>query len=197
MLLDDLLLFLRQQTFFNRPAHCLQRKYAFGTAVVNLDDVESKRGAEDRTDVTGLEGKSDGFELCHHLAAREISQIPTTSRAIGKLIRKALELPATLKGAANFFNGVSCRILVVLLVHVLDDMRRMNGLWRVEAIAVLPVVLHHILSLRSRDVSSHRGLIAGHAQPQLDFPAHIVTAGQTERAHFLIDRFRWDGRGVP
>ena len=103
------------------------------------------------------------------MTGRKEAEIAAASRTVGVLIGHLGKVGASGQRALSGFDGGAGSGLVRLLVHIPDDMRRVDGLRRNELLAMLDVVVAHVLRLRRRDFGRHALHQSIDSQPHLEF----------------------------
>ena len=157
MLLQELLFLFREQKLFNPAADGFEGQHSRCALAVHLDDVESKLGAEDVAHLARPEREGDRVKLVDHMSAREKSEIAAPARAIGRLIRQLFERLAGLEFLVDLGDGAVGGIFAVAFVDVLDNVRGVNGLFGLESLAMLPVILDKVFAAGPGGMRSHAG----------------------------------------
>src|ERR1017187_10314058 len=128
--------------------HLFERRNPRGAAFDELGDVVPERRPKGLADLAGRQGEHHLFELRHHRAAAEETEISPVAGAIRKLIRQLGKVGSTLQLAGDLLDGCAGCRLIRSLIDVAYDVRGAHRLGCMKLGGVFLVIFADLLAFR-------------------------------------------------
>ena len=143
-----ILVLLAPELFFDLAADLVEGPETAGSTLDQFGDMKSEWRTKDAGDFAGPYSQNCTFKFIYHFPARKEAQIATLARTIGEPIRQFPEIRSVFQVEFDF-SDADRACSEWRIIDVLDDMRSVDQLRRIDQVSKLLVVVGDFARLRT------------------------------------------------